>query len=158
VKDQNGRAVDCFRQVPATGAGGGAPLAPFPTFSGPPCQDAPDLHNPPPVPHPAPATPPAPSAPSTPSAPSSAPAAPAGGADQPVAGSVAQSARCVVPRLKGRSVARVRRMLAGSKCRLGLVLRPRHAHGRLVVSSQRPRAGTRRPTGTRVAVRLRVKR
>jgi cytochrome c peroxidase len=146
VTDANGRAVDCFRQVPATGAGGGAPLAAFPNFTGPPCQDAPDLHNPAPVPHPAPAQAPAPA---------SAPAAGGGPAGQSVAGSVSQSARCVVPRLRGRTVAGARRLLARSKCRLGLVLRPHSARGHLVVSSQRPAAGTRRPTGTRVAVRLR---
>jgi hypothetical protein len=72
-----------------------------------------------------------------------------------VVGSVAQNARCVVPRLRGRTVAHARRLLARSKCRLGLVLQPRRARGRLVVSSQRPAAGTRRPTGTRVAVRMR---
>jgi hypothetical protein len=154
VKDSGGRAVDCFRQVPATGAGGGAPLAPFPDFTGPACDAAPDLHNPAPVPHPAPAAGIAPAA---------APAAGGGGGagDAParsVAGSVAQSVRCVVPRLHGRSVAQARRLLARSKCRLGLVLRPRKARGRLVVSSQRPSAGTGRPVGTRVAVRVQAKR
>src|SRR4051794_13056159 len=144
------RAVDCFRQVPATGASGGAPLAAFPNFSGPPCQDAPDLHNPAPVPHPAPVATSAPAA--------SAPAAAGAPAGQAVAGSVAQSAGCVVPRLKGRSVAQARRLLARSRCSLGLVLRPRHARGKLVVSSQRPAAGTRRPSRTRVAVRLKQTR
>jgi hypothetical protein len=150
VATANARAADCFRQVPATGAGGGAPLAPFPNFSGPPCEAAPDLHNPAPVPHPAPVAQ---------SAPAAAPAAGGGGSPvQSVAGSVARSARCVVPRLHGRSVAQARRVLAHSKCRLGLVLRPRGARGRLVVSSQRPSAGTRRQVGTRVAVRLQRKR
>jgi beta-lactam-binding protein with PASTA domain len=63
-----------------------------------------------------------------------------------------------VPRLRGRSVAQARKALARSKCRLGLVLRARGARGRLVVSSQRPSAGTRRPVGTRIAVRVRPKR
>jgi hypothetical protein len=148
MKDPDGRAVDCFRQVAATGAGGGAPLAPFPDFTGPACDAAPDLHNPAPVAHPAPA-------PAAPAAPAAAPGAGGGGSPaQSVAGSVTQSVRCVVPRLHGRSVAGARRLLARSKCRLGLVLRPRRAHGRLVVSSQRPSAGTRRAVGTRVAVRL----
>jgi cytochrome c peroxidase len=151
VATDNGSAADCFRQVPATGSSGGAPLAPFPGFTGPPCEDAPDLHNPAPVPHPAPA------APAAAAAPASAPAASAP-AEQAVAGSVAQGARCVVPRLRGRTVAQARRLLASSKCGLGLVLRPRHARGRLVVLSQRPSAGARRQAGTRVAVRLRRKR
>jgi hypothetical protein len=55
-------------------------------------------------------------------------------------------------------VAQARRLLARSKCRLGLVLRPRKARGRLAVSSQRPSAGTRRAVGTRVAVRVQAKR
>jgi cytochrome c peroxidase len=150
VMTEAGRAVDCFRQVPATGAGGGAPLAAFPNFTGPACQDAPDLHNPPPVPHPAPVAPVAPAI-------AAAPAAGGGSAGQSVAGSAAQSARCVVPRLRGRTVAASRRLLVRSKCGLGLVLRSRKAHGKLVVSSQRPAAGTKRPAGSRVAVRLRVK-
>jgi cytochrome c peroxidase len=143
---EDGRAVDCFRQVPATGAAGGAPLQPFPAFTGPPCEFAPDIHNPPAVPRPAPA------APATPTA---APPAPAGPV---VAGSVAQRTRCVVPRLRGRTVAQARQMLRRSKCGLGLVLRPRRASGRLVISSQRPSAGASRPAGTRVAVRLRRKK
>jgi cytochrome c peroxidase len=151
VTDASGRAVDCFRQVPATGAGGGAPLAPFPDFTGPPCQDAPDLHNPPPVPDPPGPVAAAPAAPAAPAA------GGAGGGGQSVAGSAARNA-CVVPRLRGRTVANARRLLARSRCRLGVVLRPRGSRSRLVVSSQRPRAGARRPAGTRVAVRLRRRR
>jgi cytochrome c peroxidase len=149
----SGRAVDCFRQVPATGAGGGAPLTPFPSFTGPPCDAAPDLHNPPSVPKPAAAQP------------ASAPAAgTGGGAASPgplapsVAGASARGAQCVVPRLRGRTVAQARRLLARAKCRLGVVLRPRGSRSRLVVSSQRPGAGARRGAGTRVAVRVRRRR
>jgi len=47
-------------------------------------------------------------------------------------------------------------MLAGSRCKLGLVLKAKRAKGRLVVSSQRPSAGAQRPAGTRVAVRVRA--
>src|SRR5204863_4459903 len=39
--DAEGRASDCFREVPATGASGGAPLAAFPAFTGPPCDPVP---------------------------------------------------------------------------------------------------------------------
>ena len=149
LKDTDGRAVDCFKQVRATGAAGGAPLAPFPTFTGPMCDPAPDLHNPAPVP-----PDPAPSAP--------APSAPAPGVAAPAAqvqGSVARSAtRCVVPRLRGRTVGQAKRLLSRSQCKLGLVLTPRGATGRMIVSSQRPSAGTKRPLGTRVAVRVRVLR
>jgi cytochrome c peroxidase len=148
-----GRAVDCFRQVSATGAAGGAPLATFPTFTGPPCQAAPDLHNPPPVPRPAPAATPAPGG--------AAGAAPAAGPAPPgaVAGSVRRSgARCVVPRLRGRTVAQARRLLARAKCRLGHVTTPRRAGRRPVVAGQEPGAGSRRVVNTRVRVRLRARR
>jgi hypothetical protein len=160
VTNVRGQAVDCFRQVPATGAAGGAPLAPFPAPTTQ-CADAPDLHNPPAVPKPpaaapadAPADAPA-AAPAAAPAPASA-AAPAPAPVQSVAGTTATSARCVVPRLRGRTVGQARKLLARSKCRLGLVLGPRKAHGRLIVSSQRPSAGAKRPSGTRVAVRTRV--
>jgi cytochrome c peroxidase len=149
VTNASGQAVDCFKQVAATGAAGGAALAPFPTFTGPSCDDAPDLHNPAPVPHAAPAA-----APSTPAAPS-APVVAGGSPTRSVAGTEARGARCVVPQLRGRTVAKAKRMLAASKCRLGGVLRPRHASGRLVVSRQYPRAGAQRAAGTRIAVRLR---
>jgi cytochrome c peroxidase len=149
LKDADGRAVDCFKQVRATGAAGGAPLAPFPTFTGPTCDPAPDLHNPAPVP-----PDPAPSAP-TPSGPAPGVTAPA----SQVQGSVARgTARCVVPGLRGRTVAQAKRLLSRSQCKLGLILTPRGAKGRMVVSSQRPSAGTKRPLGTRVAVRVRVLR
>jgi PASTA domain-containing protein len=149
VKDENGRAVDCFRQVPATGSGGGAPLAPFPTFTGPQCDDAPDLHNPPPVPRPA-------SAGSAPASSAAADPAPAPRSTDSVAGSAAKApSQCVVPSLRGRSLSQARRMLGRSQCKLGLVLSPRGARGPMVVSSQRPGAGAKRPMGTRVAVRVR---
>ena len=84
-------------------------------------------------------------------------AAPAGARRSSVAGSVVQSpAKCVVPKLRGRTVAKAKRMLAGSRCKLGLVLKATRAKGRLVVSSQRPSAGAQRPAGTRVAVRVRT--
>jgi cytochrome c peroxidase len=43
ITDGNGRAVDCFKRVAATGAGGGAALAAFPDFTGPSCDSAPPL-------------------------------------------------------------------------------------------------------------------
>ena len=147
VMTSGGQAVDCFRQVPATGTAGGAPLVRFPNFSGPPCDDAPDVHNPPAVPRPKSATPVATAAPAA------APGAPAGS----VAGSAVHSpAKCIVPKLRGRTVAKAKLMLAGSRCKLGLVLKTKRAKGRLVISSQRPSAGAQRPAGTRVAVRVRA--
>jgi cytochrome c peroxidase len=146
----DGRAVDCFKQVPATGRAGGAPLAPFPTFTGPACDDAPDLHNPPPVPDPPADAPLAPAG--------AAPAAPAAPSSPVFANSARGAAPCVVPKLRGATLTSARAMLARSQCRLGLVLRPRGAKGRVVISSQRPSAGAKRPLGTRVAVRVRVVR
>jgi cytochrome c peroxidase len=149
LTDSSGRAIDCFKQVKATGRAGGAPLAPFPTFTGPACDPAPDLHNPAPVPpDPTPAAP----------GPVTSGPAPAAPASQVQGATATAPAKCVVPGLRGRSVAQARRVLARSQCKLGLVLTPRHAKGRMVVSSQRPSAGTKRPLGTRVAVRVRVLR
>src|SRR5262249_9190831 len=141
--------IDCFKQVKATGAAGGAPLAPFPTFTGPACDPAPDLYHPAPVPpDPTPATPgPAPSGP-PPAAPTS----------QVQIANRRRAVPCLLPRVRGRSAAQARRVLARSQCKLGLVLTPRRAKGRMVVSSQRPSAGAKRPLGTRVAVRVRVLR
>jgi cytochrome c peroxidase len=146
VMTSGGQAVDCFRQVPATGTAGGAPLVRFPGFGGASCDDAPDVHNPPAVPRKS-------ATPVATAAPAAAPAAPAGS----VAGSAVHSpAKCVVPKLRGRTVAKAKLMLAGSRCKLGLVLKTKRAKGRLVVSSQRPSAGAQRPAGTRVAVRVRT--
>ena len=63
-----------------------------------------------------------------------------------------------MPRLRGRTVAQAKRLLSRSQCKLGLVLTPRGTKGRVLVSSQRPSDGTKRPFGTRVAVRVRVLR
>jgi cytochrome c peroxidase len=41
LTDAEGRALDCFRELPATGASGGEPLAAFPAFTGPPCDPVP---------------------------------------------------------------------------------------------------------------------
>jgi len=43
ITDGNGRAVDCFKRVAATGSGGGAALAAFPDFTGPSCDGVPPL-------------------------------------------------------------------------------------------------------------------
>jgi plastocyanin len=58
--------------------------------------------------------------------------------------------RCVVPRVVSRPLARARRMLVRAHCRTGKISRrfSRKVRGRVV--AQRPRAGVRRPVGTRV--------
>jgi hypothetical protein len=132
-----GELADCFREVPATGAAGGAPLPRFPGFSGPPCDAVPDL-----VRSAAAPTGTAPPAEAEPAATALAPRAPA-------------RAACVVPRVTRLTVAQARRRLRRAGCALGHIARARRGRGRLVVLRQRPAAGIRRPGGWGVAVRLR---
>ena len=62
--------------------------------------------------------------------------------------------RCSVPRLRGASLGHARTLLRRAGCRLGHVTR-RHVAGRAaVVTSQSPRAGSRRARETAVAVTL----
>jgi subtilisin family serine protease len=64
-------------------------------------------------------------------------------------------ARCVVPSVKGKTVARARRMLASRRCALGRVTRAysrRVRRGKIIAQSRRP--GARLPRGTRVNVRV----
>jgi len=144
LTDGAGRAADCFLLVPATGSAGGAPLPAFPSFTGPPCVAPPALHG----------AGPAPSA-----GPGPAPAAASSGPGSQVLGSIARSpARCVVPRLRGRTLTQARRLITRAHCRLGSVIRPasRLTRGRrLVVRTTRPAAGARRRSGTRVTVVVR---
>ena len=91
---------------------------------------------------PAPAPPP--QAPPPPPAPPPAPPPPA----RPPA-----QARCVVPNVRGKTLAQARRMLAGRRCALGKVTRAYSARvklGRIISQSRRP--GARLPRGTRVKV------
>lgn len=62
---------------------------------------------------------------------------------------------CVVPKLKGATLAKARRRLARAGCSLGKVTRNRRARGRrLRVTRSVPRAGRSRPAGTRVRITL----
>ncbi len=69
--------------------------------------------------------------------------------------------RCVVPKLKGKSLAKARSLLAKAHCALGKVTRPKVAKGHkqppLVVGSTRPAAGTKLADGAKIALRLVVK-
>jgi VCBS repeat-containing protein len=64
-----------------------------------------------------------------------------------------QQVRCVVPNLKGKTVAQARRLLAAGRCALGRVTR---AHSRLAragrIVQQNRRPGARLPRGTKVGV------
>jgi hypothetical protein len=66
--------------------------------------------------------------------------------------------KCVVPKLKGKTLAAAKRALKAHHCRLGKVRRPkRHKHSKpvkLVVLAQSRRAGAKLPQGTKVNVRL----
>lgn len=65
---------------------------------------------------------------------------------------------CRVPKLKGKTLATARRLLAAAHCRLGGVARPRarkgHPLGPFVVGSERPGTGTVLPNDAKVGVRL----
>jgi thermitase len=71
----------------------------------------------------------------------------------PPAAPAATPVRCVVPKLKGRTLRQARSLLAAKRCRLGLVKRAHSAKvkkGRIVKQSRRP--GVRLARGTRVGV------
>jgi hypothetical protein len=71
-------------------------------------------------------------------------------------GSGGAATRCVVPKLKGKTLAVARRRLVRAHCRLGAVTAPKARRGvRLVVKKSSPRAGAHRPPGTKVALVLR---
>jgi cytochrome c peroxidase len=52
IKEASGRALDCFKEVPATGAAGGRALPRFLEFTGPPCFTPPAASAPAPAPGP----------------------------------------------------------------------------------------------------------
>jgi streptogramin lyase len=66
----------------------------------------------------------------------------------------ASAAKCVVPRLEGKTLTQAKKLLARAHCRLGRVTRPAtHTHT-LVVVSQRPAAKKTLPSGAKVSLRL----
>jgi hypothetical protein len=66
--------------------------------------------------------------------------------------------RCVVPKLKGKTLSQAKTALSKAHCRLGKVHQPKvrkhHKPPKLVVASSSPRAGTSRPNGTKVGLTL----
>ena len=62
--------------------------------------------------------------------------------------------KCVVPKLKGKSLAQARAMLAHASCTLGRVSKPTAGGRNLVVVSQSPAANKTLPRGAKVSVRL----
>lgn len=66
---------------------------------------------------------------------------------------------CLVPNVKGKSLARSRTLLSSGRCKLGKVTKPRVRRGHklkgtLVVAAQGRRAGIKLPVNTSVALRL----
>jgi hypothetical protein len=74
------------------------------------------------------------------------------------AGSRRPAARCVVPALRGRSVAQARRMLAAAGCRIGRIRGLRAGMRLAVVTSQFPGARAKGPAGMHVVLRVRPRR
>jgi hypothetical protein len=67
----------------------------------------------------------------------------------------AQAAKhCVVPSLRGDTLSTAKRALVKAHCQIGKVSRPRHAHGKLVVTRQAQPAGKHEPADSHVAVTL----
>jgi hypothetical protein len=64
-------------------------------------------------------------------------------------------AKCVVPKLKGKSLSRAKGLLKRAHCALGKVHKPKHhKHGKLVVTRSSPGAGAKKLAGTKVALTL----
>jgi virginiamycin B lyase len=66
--------------------------------------------------------------------------------------------RCIVPKLKGKTLAQARTLLTKAHCRLGKVTKPKvkkhHEQPKLVVSSTKPGAGAKLSNGAKVALKL----
>jgi trypsin/PASTA domain-containing protein len=127
----------------------------LPAASPPPPPPTPPV--PPPAPPPSPPSPPPPTPPPPP--PAEPPPPPAAPAPPPPAEPAPQPqprvVRCVVPRLKGRTLLGARRTVARANCRLGRVTRSYSATVALGrVMRQQPAAGRRLARYTRIAVVL----
>jgi plastocyanin len=59
-------------------------------------------------------------------------------------------ARCKVPKVVGKRLTVARRLITRARCRVGRIRRARSRKARGMVVKQTPRAGVRRPLGTRV--------
>jgi RTX calcium-binding nonapeptide repeat (4 copies)/PASTA domain len=69
-------------------------------------------------------------------------------------GGAARKNVCVVPRVRGRTLGRARRLILRSGCRVGKITRVPSRLKRGVVVLQRPLPGIRRPRGTKVVLRV----
>jgi hypothetical protein len=146
---------DCAPANPAVQTGCGT--TPEPPGPGPgPVTPVPTTPTTPTTPGPATPTTPAGGTPSTPVTPVVETFVPTGPAGAPVAPAPAAARRCVVPRLRGATVAKAKAALRRAACRAGAV---RRVQGRGVkrgrVLSQSRRAGRSLPAGARVDLRVR---
>jgi Trypsin/PASTA domain/PKD domain len=148
-KPAGDRAV--ARRTLVVGAAPPPPPAPPPPGAPPPSPPPPGPPPPPPLPPPPAPLPPPPAAPPPPPPLPPPPAPPPPTEPQPTPRVV----RCVVPRLRGKTLVGARAALARANCRLGRVTRSYSSGvraGRVI--RQRPIGGTRTTRGTRVSVVL----
>jgi hypothetical protein len=76
----------------------------------------------------------------------------------PPAPPVDPGAKCVVPKLKGKTVKKAKRALEAADCALGKVKKPKRSKGKLVVRKSKPKAGAELPAGSKVKLKLGPKR
>ena len=66
--------------------------------------------------------------------------------------------KCVVPKLKGDSLAKAKKALANAHCAVGKITQPKvkkgHKAGKLVVGSTKPGTGAKLTAGSKVAIKL----
>ena len=62
--------------------------------------------------------------------------------------------KCVVPKLKGKTLAQAKRLLSRAHCKLGKVTKGAAHGGKSVVATQKPAAKKSLPVGTKVSLRL----
>jgi hypothetical protein len=70
----------------------------------------------------------------------------------------APAAKCVVPKLRGKTRKQAGRALSAAGCALGQVKKPKRPRGRLVVARQSPPPGTELAAGGAVDIKLKSKR
>jgi streptogramin lyase len=66
----------------------------------------------------------------------------------------ASTAKCVVPKLKGKALTQAKQLLRRAHCKLGRVTKPAKHKNKLVVVSQKPAAKKILPSGAKVSLRL----
>jgi len=83
-----------------------------------------------------------------------APVAPAPATQSPAPQAASSTRTCVVPKLRGHTLGRARTLLKKANCGVGFVGRPRGRRAALRIVRQKPAAGTVKPAGFGVSMRL----